>query len=305
VDPGVAAEELIASEIRALTGEDPEHEPIEAKLPSGVADFRFPADALGGRGRHILVEVKSLHDLVAPTRPWLLDYGLHHPDVPREWAPRDEWSAAGERRIRNLGVSPSDLTSLDALRVLTSIERLRGIAERGGQIYSLARDANQIAIMLLFGSAASLSPPVRWAERAVTRPFPGVITSPLDPIAVAFYGSNEGRRGVSDDIRLGLERKFRDYPGDDACLAVVVSDTDFEGSWAALLDGAVGYPIDGGEPVMQINRQIEIPGLVLAIRSREVGGNHGWSRRAAGLIERAENFEAVCHVALEMRARTD
>jgi len=303
MDPGRAAEELVAAEIAALAGEDPEHEPDGARLPNGVADFRFPADALGEPGRHMLVEVKSLHDLAGRSRPWLIDYELRHPDVPREWAARDEWSAAGERRIRGLGMSPDELTSLDALRQLTSLERLRGIAERGGRIYSLAMDANQIAIMLLYGSTATLTPDLRWPKRAVSRPFPGLLTGPLDPIAVAFYANNEGRRGVADDIRLGLERKFGGYAGTDACLAIVVSDTDFEGSWAALLDGTVAYPIDGGEPVMKVNEPLEIPGLVLAVRSTEVGGQHGWSRMAGGMIEAADSFEAVCRAALEIRSR--
>jgi hypothetical protein len=200
-------------------------------------------------------------------------------------------------------VSPRDLTSLGALRNLTSVERLRGIAKRGGHVYSLSRDANQIAAMLLFGSTASVGAPARWAEGAVTGPFPGVITGPLDPVAVAFYGNNEGRRGVADDIRQGLERKFRDYPGEDACLAVIVSDTDFEGSWAALLDGAVGYPIDGGQPVMQINQPIEVSGLLLSVRSTEAGGGSVWSYRAGGVIERAENFQAVCRAALALKVR--
>jgi hypothetical protein len=64
-----------------------------------------------------------------------------------------------------------------------------------------------------------------------------------------------------------------------------VSDTDFEGSWAALLDGTVGYPIDGGEPVMKINQPFEISGLVLAVRSAEIGGKHGWSCMTGGMIE--------------------
>jgi hypothetical protein len=110
--PGVLAEELIAGEIRALTGEDPEHEPTQARLPNGIADFRLPADRLGTDGRHVLVEVKSLHDLVGPARPWLIDYALHHPDAPPEWAPREEWSADGEQRIRRLGsLSSSALRS--------------------------------------------------------------------------------------------------------------------------------------------------------------------------------------------------
>lgn len=303
MDPGRAAEELIAAEITALAGEDPEHEPSEAGLPNGIADFRFPADALGEPARHILVEVKSLRDLAGRSRPWLIDYELRHPDVPREWAARDEWSAAGERRIRGLGMSPEELTSLEALKELTSLERLRAVAERGGRIYSLAMDANQIAIMLLYGSTATLDPDLRWPERAVGAPFPGLVAGPLDPIAVAFYADNGGRRGVADDIRLGLERKFGGYEGLDACLAIVVSDTDFEGSWAALLDGTVGYPIDGGEPVMKIEQPLNIPGLVLAVRSSEIGGKHRWSRLAAGMIEAAESFEAVCRAALQSRPR--
>jgi hypothetical protein len=51
-------------------GEDPQPEPNEARLPpNGVADFRFPADALGEPGRHMLVEVNSLHDLPVRTSP--------------------------------------------------------------------------------------------------------------------------------------------------------------------------------------------------------------------------------------------
>lgn len=303
MDPGTAAEDLIAAEITALTGEHPEHESKEARLPNGVVDFRFAADALGEPARHILLEVKSLHDLAGRSRPWLIDYGLHHPDVPREWAARDDWSTAGERRIRSLGMSPDELISLDALKELTSLERLRGIAERGGRIYSLAMEANQIAIMLLYGSTASLGTDLRWPERAISRPFPGLITGPLDPIAVAFYADNEGRRGVGDDIRLGLERKFGKYTGVDACLAIVVSDTDFEDSWAALLDGTVGYPLDGGEPVMKIDQPLEVKGLVLAVRSAEIGGKHGWSRLAGGMIEAADSFEAVCRAALEIESR--
>lgn len=276
MDPGAAAEELIAAEIAALVGHDPEHEPDEARLPSGIADFRFAADALGEHGRHVLVEVKSLHDLAGRSRPWLIDYELRHPDVPSKWPARDEWSSGGEQRIRRLGMSPEELTSLDALRYLTSLERLRAIAERGGRVYSLAMDANQIAIMLLHGSAATLTPSLRWPQKAVTRPFPGLVTGPLDPLAVAFWADNEGRRGVADDIRLSLERKFGDYAGVDACLAIVVSDTDFEGSWGALLDGKVGYPINGGEPVMQINQPIDIPGLVLG------GDRPRWAASTAG-----------------------
>jgi hypothetical protein len=85
-------------------------------------------------------------------------------------------------------------------------------------------------------------------------------------------------------------------------LAIIVSDTDFEGSWAALLDGRIGYPIDGGAPLMQINKPIEIPGLVLGVRSVEIGGKFGWSRLAGGTIEVAESFEAVCRSALEVKA---
>jgi hypothetical protein len=301
MEPGAAAEHLIAAEIAALVGSDPEHEPTGAKLPSGVADFRLAADALGARRRHILVEVKSLHDLAGRSRPWLIDYELRHPDVPDEWPARDEWSAAGEKRIRRLGMSPHDLTSLDALRDLTSLARLRGISERGGHVYGLATDANQIAIMLLHGSTATLNPSLRWPAKAVTRPFPGIVTGPLDPVAVAFYAENEGRLGVANDIRLSLERKFGGYAGTDACLAIIVSDTDFEGSWAALLDGMVGYPVDGGPPVMQINKPIEIPGLVLGVRSVEIGGKYGWSRMAGGTIEAADSFEAVCRIALEVK----
>jgi hypothetical protein len=303
VDPGKAAEDLIAAEIAALTGQEPEHEPAAARLPHGVADFRFPGDAFGEPDRHLLVEVKSLHDLAGRSRPWIIDYGLHHPDVPREWTARDEWSAAGEQRIRALGASPTDLTSLDALKRLTSLERLRDVAERGGHIYNLSMDANQIAIMLLYGSTAAVTPGLRWPARAITKPFPGLITGPLDPVAVAFYSNHEGRRGVADDIRLGLKRKFAGYTGADACLAIVVSDTDFEGSWAALLDGTVGYPIDGGEPVMQIDQALDISGLVMAVRSAEIGGQHSWSYQANKMIESAESFEAVCRAALLIEPR--
>jgi hypothetical protein len=300
VNPGDAAEALISAEIAAITGKDPEHEPAGAELPGGVADFRFCADALGEPARRVLVEVKSLHDLAGRARPWIIDYGLNHPDIPREWVARDEWSAAGERRIHNLGMSPSDLSSLEALRRLTSLERLREVAERGGRIYSLSMDANQIAIMLLYGSKATLTPGLRWPERAVTKPFPGLISGPLGPVAVAFYTNNEARHGIADDIRLGLGRKFAGYAGADACLAIVVSDTDFEGSWAALLDGTVGYPIDGGEPVMQIDQTFDVPGLLLAVRSAEMGGQHGWSYRASEKIEPAESFEALCRTALTL-----
>src|SRR3979411_287350 len=116
MEPGAEAEQLIAAEIAALVGSDPEHEPPDAKLPRGVADFRLAADALGAQRRHILVEVKSLHDLAGRSRPWLIDYELRHPDVPDEWPARDEWSAAGEQRIRRLGMSPHHLTYLAAVR---------------------------------------------------------------------------------------------------------------------------------------------------------------------------------------------
>jgi hypothetical protein len=304
MDPSIAAEQLIAAEIAELVGTDPEHEPNEARLLGGVADFRFSVEALGAGQRHILVEVKSLHDHAGHSRPWLIDYELRHPDVPKEWSARDEWSAAGEQRIRRLGMLPEDLTSLDALIDLTSLDRLRGIAERGGHMYSLAADATQVAIMLLHGSTATLNPDLRWPAKAVTRPFPGLVTGPLDPLAVAFYAANEGRRGVADDIRLSLRRKFVGYSGTDACLAVVVSDTDFEGSWAALLDGKLGYPIDGGPPVMHIKEPFEIPRLVLGVRSVEAGGTHRWSRMAGGMIEVADGFEAVCRTALAVKPGT-
>lgn len=209
MEPGAEAEQLIAAEIAALVGSDPEHEPTDAKLPSGVADFRLTADALGARQRHILVEVKSLHDLAGRSRPWLLDYELRHPNTPDEWPARDEWSAAGEQRIRRLGMSPDDLTSLDALTDLTSLERLRGISERGGQVFSLATDANQIAIMLLHGSTATLNPSLRWPAKAVTKRFPGIVTGPLEPLAdtdvVGYPAPSRSTPRMKD---VSLERKF-------------------------------------------------------------------------------------------------
>jgi hypothetical protein len=302
MDPGNQVEELIAAEIAALTGESPEHEPEHARLPGGgVADFRFSANALGLIERHVLVEVKSLHDLAGRARPWMIDHLLNHPDVPKQWPARDGWSTAGERRIRELGVSPGDLTSLDALKSLTSLERLRGIADRGGQIYGLSVDANQIVTMLLYGSGATLTPGLRWPARAVTTPFPGLITKPLEPVAVAFFSGDGGRRGVGDDIRIGLERKFAGYDGPDACLAVVVSDTDREYSWAALLDGAVGYPVGGGEPVLRVDEAADLPGLVLAVHARESRDQSPWSYRTGETIENTESFEAICRAAVSVQ----
>lgn len=66
-----------------------------------------------------------MHDVTAQNRPWLLDYALHHPDVPDHW-PAHNWSSAGEQRIKALGCQASNLTSREALRTFISIERLRG-----------------------------------------------------------------------------------------------------------------------------------------------------------------------------------
>jgi hypothetical protein len=252
VASGTDAEQVIAAEIAAITGEPPEHEPSKALLPSGgVADFWLPGAALDVSG-DLLIEVKSLQDVGAAPRPWDVDYVLNHPHVPSEWEARQGWSSAGERRIRRLGMEPGGLTSRAALTQLVSVDRLRGIARSGGEVYDLSAEAVQIAVMVLFGSGASLGQGLRWPARAVATPFPGVVSMPLAALAVADYTSNAGRRGVGDDIRASLARKFAGYDGADVCLAVVVSDAYGEDSWRGLLDATVGYPLDGSPPVLHV-----------------------------------------------------
>jgi hypothetical protein len=299
MDPGADAEAMIAREIAELAEDFPEHEPASARLPSGgVADFRVVGAKLGSPTRDLLVEVKSLHDITAPTRPWLLDYALHHPDTPSHWDAR-RWSSAGEQRIEALGFRASDLASLENLRTFVSLERLRRVADRGGQLFRLSTDADQIAAMILFGSGVSLRPGLRWPRRAVGTPFPGVVSGPLDPIAVAFYSGPGGRPAVGDDVRAGLARKFKGYNGPDACLAIVVSDADAEDSWAALLDGALGYPIDGSEPILEVNSPLLISEITLAVCARIDGMRLGWSYLTDGNVETAPSFGALCRAALE------
>jgi hypothetical protein len=299
MDPGTQAEEFIASEIAGLVGEPPAHEPAAARLPSGgVADFRVSADGLGVPGRFLLVEVKSLHDLASGTRHWLVDFAINHPHAPKTWPPRTEWTSAGERRLHELGVAPAELTSLEALRSLTSNQRLRALADRGGQLYRLATDANQLALMILFGSTATKNPALRWPAKAVNGSFPGVITDPLENRAVAFYPGEDGRPSVARDIRASLEKKFAGYDGPDACLAVVVSDTDREYSWSALLDGQIGFPADGSEPVLQVGQDFDPPELLVAVHANEVEDQPRWSCRSAGSINTADSFREICLVAL-------
>jgi len=50
------------------------------------------AASLGLAQRHLLLEVKSLHDLTARTRPWIIDYVLNHDEIAHEWSARSEWS---------------------------------------------------------------------------------------------------------------------------------------------------------------------------------------------------------------------
>jgi len=298
MDPGADAEALIAREIGGINGEQPTHEPASARLPSGgVADFHIAGRTLGSADRDLVVEVKSLHDVTAPTRPWLLDYALHHPDTPDCWTPRS-WSSAGERRIEVLGFRARDLTSLEGLRRFVSVDRLRGVADRGGQLFRLSTEATQIATMILFGSDASLRPGMRWPARAVGTPFPGVISAPLDPVAVAFYSGSGGRPGVGHDVRAGLARKFEGYCGTDACLAIVVSDADAEDSWAALLDGAMAYPVDGSEPVLQVETPFAVIGLTVGVCASEPTGRSRWSYLDAGKVEMVESFDEMCRAAL-------
>jgi hypothetical protein len=123
MNPGSEAEATIAREIEAIIGQAPAHEPESARLPSGgVADFCVAGTTLGFPGRGLLVEVKSMHDVTAQNRPWLLDYALHHPDVPDHW-PARHWSSAGEQRIKALGCQASNLTSREALRTLRTALR--------------------------------------------------------------------------------------------------------------------------------------------------------------------------------------
>jgi hypothetical protein len=299
MDPGKEAEQLIAAEIAALTRESPEHEPADARLPSGgIADFRFPVDSLGYPDRFLLVEVKSLHDLASGARHSLIDLVVNNPDTPKTWPARTEWTSAGERRLRNLGVEPSELASLDALRNLTSNERLRGLAGRGGQLYQLAIDANQVALMILFGSTATTDAGLRWPAKAVNGSFPGVVPESLKPQAVAFFPGEDGRPSVARDIRASLEKKFDGYGGSDSCLAVVVSDADLEDSWSALLDARLGYPLDGSEPALKIGQDLVIPGLLIAIHAQELVDRPPWSYRTAGSIDTAGGFKEICLAAL-------
>jgi hypothetical protein len=299
VDPGLQAEEFVASEIASLTGKAPEHEPAAARLPSGgVADFRFAAQALGDTGRFVLVEVKSLHDIAAGARHWLVDFAINHPDTPKTWPPRTEWTNAGERRLRALGVTPAELTSPDALRNLTSNQRLRALAKAGGQLYQLSAAANQFAVMILFGSKATTNAALRWPANAVNGAFPGVVPEALEQRAVAFFPGEDGRPSVARDIRASLAKKFAGYSGPDACLAVVVSDANGEDSWSALLDGQVGYPVDGSEPVIQIGEDLVVSGLLVAVHAQELTDQPRWSYRTARSIDTAESFKEICLAAL-------
>lgn len=295
MDPSNEAEKLIATEIAALTGKPPEHEPAAAQLPSGsIADFRFPVDSLGYPGRFLLVEVKSLHDLVAGTGHWLIDFAINHPDAPKTWSARTEWTSAGKQRLRELGVAPTELTSMHALRNLTSNERLRALAGRGGKLYQLAIDANQIACMILFGSTALTKADLRWPATAVGGSFAGVVPEPLDPTAVAFWSGEDGRPSVARDVRASLQKKFAGYDGPDACLAVVVSDADRYDSWSALLEGNLRYPVDGSEAFFQIGQDLVVPGLLVAVYASERPDQPRWSYRTAGSIETAESFKDIC-----------
>jgi hypothetical protein len=299
MDPGRQAEQFVASEIAELTGEAPEHEPAAARLPNGgVADFRVLGDSLGHPGRFLLVEVKSLHDVTSGIRNWRVDSAMNHLDMPKTWPARTEWTRAGEQRLRKLEVSPAELTSPDALRNLTSNERLRALADRGGQLYQLAASANQFAVMILFGSTATTNPALRWPAKAVSGPFPGVVPESLRHLAVAFFPGETGRPSVGRDIRASLEKKFAGYNGPDARVAVVVSDTDREETWPALLGGRVSYRLDGSGPVLQVDRDFLVPGLLVAVHARELGDQPRWSYRAAGSVDTADGFEDVCSIAL-------
>jgi hypothetical protein len=195
-------------------------------------------------------------------------------------------------------MSPGDLTSPAALLDLTSIERLGNLADRGGRVYQLSAEANQIAAMILFGSNTTLNSSARWPAAAVSTPFAGVVSAPLEAIAVAFYSGPNGRHRVAADIRAGLARKFAGYSGPDACVAVVVSDVDREDSWAALLDGAMGYPLDGSSPILQVNAPFTVPGLLLALYAHEPSGGTRWSLLDGNAVETVETLEAVCRAAV-------
>jgi hypothetical protein len=300
VDPGSQAEHFVASEIADLTGEVPEHEPTAARLPNGaVADFRFAVDGLGHPGRFLLVEVKSLHDLASGTRPWLVDLAINHPDTPKAWPARTEWTTAGRRRLRGLGVEPAELTSLEALRSLISNERLRTLASRGGDLHRLAIDANQFAVMILFGSTATTDPNLRWPKAAVKGSFRGVVPKSFEPRAVAFFSGEDGRPSVARDIRTSLAKKFAGYDGPDARLAVVVSDANREDSWSALLEAQLGYPIDRSEPKLQIGQDFIVPGLLVSVHAQEPGEQPRWSYRTAGSIDAARGFKEICLAALD------
>ncbi len=280
-------------------GRTPEHEPETAQLPSGgIADFRFPVDDLGYPGRFLLVEVKSLHDVASRARHWLVDFAINHPDTPKTWSSRTEWTSAGERRLRELGVNPAELTSLDALRNLTSNKRLRALTDRGGQLHQLASAANQFAVMILFGSTAITDAALRWPAKAVNGSFPGVVPESLKPQAVAFYPGEDGRPSVARDIRTSIAKKFADYSGPDACLAVVVSDADREDSWSALFDGQLCYPVDGSEPVFQIGEDFAVPGLLVAVYAQQPRDQPRWSYRTATSIDTTESFKEICLTAL-------
>jgi hypothetical protein len=304
MDPGLQAEQFLAAEIAGLTGEVPEHEPAAAQLPNGgVADFRMRADRLGYPDRFLLVEVKSLHDVTAVTRHWLVDFAINHPDIPSSWPARTEWTSAGERRLREVDVTAAELTSPDALKKLTSNNRLKALAERGGHLYQLAATANQFAVMILFGSEAITNPALRWPAKAVNGSFPGVVPKSLEPKPVAFFAGETGRPSVARDIRASLEKKFSGYVGPDACLAVVVSDADRENTWAALLDGQLGYPIDGSAPTFQVNQDFYVPGLLVAAYTPEPPNEPRWSYRSTTSIDTAECFEDICLVALDSPTR--
>jgi len=177
------------------------------------------------------------------------------------------------------------------------VERLRGLADRGGRVYQMSAEANQIAAMILFGSSATLNPSMRWPAAAVSAPFPGVISAPLEAVAVAFYSGSDARHSVAADIREGLARKFAGYGGPDACVAVVVSDVSREDSWSALLDGAMGYPLDGSPPVLQVNAPFTVPGLLLALYAREPAGGQRWSYLDGEVAETVETLGDVCRAA--------
>jgi hypothetical protein len=300
MDPGADAEAVIAKLIEESTGIEPAHEPEAARLPSGgVADFRIPAGRFDAPGRHLLVEVKSLHDLAERTRPWWIDFFLSHRDTPSTWKARTEWSNAGAQRIRNLGYEPADLSSIQSLRDFASTERLAALSTRGGQLFQLTSEANQIVAMLLVGSTVRLSQKQRWADRAVTGEFPGLLHEEPELLAAAHYASDAGRRGVARDIRTGLARKFDGYDGYDAALAVVVSDADTEDSWAALLDAQVSYTLDGEGPFLSAAEQPVIAAaLTLGVCATALGGQGRWSYLDTGAVEVVLNFEALCRSAL-------